>query len=779
MPAPGRGGGNLRRKDSCDSGVSVSPLGSLCNSPPGSRKDTASIPPSSFTSSTSSSLTSSTSSSAGSSSTSLHPPPSTPHSLLRASSLPPSLPLSTPSTRASSLPPSTTTPLPYSSPSISDSSLASPATSSSQSTPSTRATSLPPSSSSSPPTSCLPVITIEREEEEGSLTTERPQLPSEPSAGQDVFLPSAGQDLLSEELAKEDRSSDVDSKVDLQKFSSLEASSSNTLQGATPFGNVSHLKRELLFEKASLKKSSETVENPGENRLENPKSKISTLRATLSSPALPLYGQSAGSNGSQKPLFGCSAGKWTSPMRSAPGPGWESLRPSSSPGSEQRRSLLASMICDQEKTENGDISKEAQKVEQQIGDGKEKDKGQWKGEGKKVNEENDVEAEEIMSSSLSCLSSASESKSSKSPFSGARAFLSPLSSTSSTKATSLKQSPSSTFTKCAVAQNNIFKRTPSPEESIKTQSSNISPSIVSEMALSKKENIVPSSKSLESPSAPRQSRSIAELSEALKLSLAPSSKPSNNVKSRRYSAPPTNYSNLPSSPLSTVSSPQTAQSPSLLRPSGQHLSESAQQFCFKPSPLSPSSTDEHLQPSSLGSSSLKASSLQPSSLQMLRKSDDQLSSKFSSKNTSSLQPSSRFVSKTTISLGDGEVAPSPPILYSPNNSVTCGVRPSPGGVRVAVAVVPSEGVDVAGAPRFGPRPWSSKGEVHLVENTASVSRIKISPSSTSSPNHSSPTAARVNIGSFALRSSSKDDAPLLSLPSLQPETKAEALGFSF
>jgi len=129
------------------------------------------------------------------------------------------------------------------------------------------------------------------------------------------------------------------------------------------------------------------------------------------------------------------------------------------------------------------------------------------------------------------------------------------------------------------------------------------------------------------------------------------------------------------------------------------------------------------------------------------------------------------------------LAPSPPILYSPNNSVTCGVRPSPGGVRVAIGN--SDGVEpggggVAGAgggggggPRLGPRPWAScRGEVRLVENTAGVSRIKISPPSPSS----STAAARVNIGSF---SSSKEDLPLLSLPSIQSETKAEALGFSF
>jgi len=207
------------------------------------------------------------------------------------------------------------------------------------------------------------------------------------------------------------------------------------------------------------------------------------------------------------------------------------------------------------------------------------------------------------------------------------------------------------------------------------------------------------------------------------------------------------------------------------------------------------SSEERQQPSSLGSSSLKASFLQqqPSSLQVL-----------SSKNifkTSSLQPSSRFVSKTTISLGKGEVAPSPPILYASNNSVTCGVRPSPGGVRVAIGSS-SDGIGggVAGGevgggssvgPRLGPRPWAScKGEVSLVEKSAAgVSTIKISPPS---PASSTTTAARVNIRSFGFSSpdksspgnniessANKEDLPLLSLPSLPSETNAEVLGFSF
>ena len=42
-PAP-KPGPELRRKDSCDSGVSVSPLGSVCNSPPHARRDSAPPP---------------------------------------------------------------------------------------------------------------------------------------------------------------------------------------------------------------------------------------------------------------------------------------------------------------------------------------------------------------------------------------------------------------------------------------------------------------------------------------------------------------------------------------------------------------------------------------------------------------------------------------------------------------------------------------------------------------------------------------------------------------
>ena len=38
------GSSELRRKDSCDSGVSVSPLGSVCNSPPPSKKENSPEP---------------------------------------------------------------------------------------------------------------------------------------------------------------------------------------------------------------------------------------------------------------------------------------------------------------------------------------------------------------------------------------------------------------------------------------------------------------------------------------------------------------------------------------------------------------------------------------------------------------------------------------------------------------------------------------------------------------------------------------------------------------
>jgi len=157
---------------------------------------------------------------------------------------------------------------------------------------------------------------------------------------------------------------------------------------------------------------------------------------------------------------------------------------------------------------------------------------------------------------------------------------------------------------------------------------------------------------------------------------------------------------------------------------------------------------------------------------------------------SSLPPSSRFVSKTTISLGGGdgdggggcdELSP-PPILYSPNNSVTCGVRPtSSGGVRLAIN---SSGEDVGAAPggvpapRLGPKPWAGGGEVRLIDNSAGVSRIKISPSSGSSYSRS---PARVSIGSFALSSSAKEmeASSSISLTNHNHETKSQSLGFSF
>merc|ERR1719471_2164276 len=218
-----------------------------------------------------------------------------------------------------------------------------------------------------------------------------------------------------------------------------------------------------------------------------------------------------------------------------------------------------------------------------------------------------------------------------------------------------------------------------------------------------------------------------------------------------------------------------------------------QQFCLKDSPLSdkeeekePSSQEiSYLKPSRLHQSSLQSLSLQlsgsntsspqPSSLQVLRKPSshlenhptslsprDQITSS-NSLSPSSLPPSSRFVSKTTISLGGGDSdgddggggeLSSPPILYSPNNSVTCGVRPSSsGGVRLAINSSGGDGGAPPGgvpAPRLGPKPWAGGGEVRLIDNSAGVSRIKISPSSGSSYSRS---PARVSIGSFALSSS--------------------------
>ena len=243
-----------------------------------------------------------------------------------------------------------------------------------------------------------------------------------------------------------------------------------------------------------------------------------------------------------------------------------------------------------------------------------------------------------------------------------------------------------------------------------------------------------------------------------------------------------------------------------------------QQFCLKDSPLSdkeeekePSSQEiSYLKPSRLHQSSLQSPSLQlsspntsspqPSSLQVLRKPPshlenhltslsprDQISSSNNSLSPSSLPVSSRFVSKTTISLGGGggdggcDELSSPPILYSPNNSVTCGVRPtSSGGVRLAINSSGGDGGAPPGgvpAPRLGPKPWAGRGEVRLIDNSAGVSRIKISPSSGSSYSRS---PARVSIGSFALSSPSKDmETSPISLQNHNSETKSESLGFSF
>merc|ERR1719319_1292492 len=90
-----------------------------------------------------------------------------------------------------------------------------------------------------------------------------------------------------------------------------------------------------------------------------------------------------------------------------------------------------------------------------------------------------------------------------------------------------------------------------------------------------------------------------------------------------------------------------------LEPSSLHLPRAFQPSTSQPSTFQPS-TSQPSQPSQAS----QRSSLQPS-------------------------PASRFVSKTTISLGSGNTpsspsspsppSPSPPILYSSNNSVTCGV----------------------------------------------------------------------------------------------------------
>ena len=244
-----------------------------------------------------------------------------------------------------------------------------------------------------------------------------------------------------------------------------------------------------------------------------------------------------------------------------------------------------------------------------------------------------------------------------------------------------------------------------------------------------------------------------------------------------------------------------------------------QQFCLKDSPLSdkeeekqPSSQEiSYLKPSRLHQSSLQSPSLQlsspntsspqPSSLQVLRKPSshlenhptflsprDQITSS-NSPSPTSLPVSSRFVSKTTISLGGGDGGgggggdelSSPPILYSPNNSVTCGVRPSSsGGVRLAINSSGGEGGAAPGgvpAHRLGPKPWAGGGEVRLIDNSAGVSRIKISPSSGSSYSRS---PARVSIGSFSLSSPSKEmEASPISLHNHKSEKKSESLGFSF
>merc|ERR1719445_1344032 len=105
---------------------------------------------------------------------------------------------------------------------------------------------------------------------------------------------------------------------------------------------------------------------------------------------MPLSGSSLRSNsgtggggGLQRPLFG--AERRSSPLGpsgSPSSPRWSSLRPTASPGSEQRRSLLASMI--------GDHVDEVDEVK------KEKEK---KGYETKVTEEDKETIEEGISSS--------------------------------------------------------------------------------------------------------------------------------------------------------------------------------------------------------------------------------------------------------------------------------------------------------------------------------------------------------------------------------------------
>lgn len=249
------------------------------------------------------------------------------------------------------------------------------------------------------------MITIEREEEGSLRGADRPKLPSasEPSAGPDVALPSAAPDVLSEGVTK---SSHVDGKVETSNCEP-------------------RLKGDVLCEEASLKKP-KIVESPRENQFQISKSKLSTLRATLSSPALPLYAHSPApnSNGGQK--LG-----WT-----GSGAGWASLRPAASPGSEQRRSMLASMICDREDElgEGKDSFEETKGEEDEKIGGKEKEEIKGKEDVGTITEEKTVKAREEISNggerkerqlnlesvkqegggSLCIMSSASEIESSKS-----------------------------------------------------------------------------------------------------------------------------------------------------------------------------------------------------------------------------------------------------------------------------------------------------------------------------------------------------------------------------
>merc|ERR1719150_331093 len=136
---------------------------------------------------------------------------------------------------------------------------------------------------------------------------------------------------------------------------------------------------------------------------------------------------------------------------------------------------------------------------------------------------------------------------------------------------------------------------------------------------------------------------------------------SESLKSRRYSAPPTNLPPSSPSPLSMTSS-QTADSPSPLKHSGHRLRETMQQFCLKDSPLSdkeeekqPSSQEiSYLKPSRLHQSSLQSPSLQlsspntsspqPTSLQVLRKPTSHLEN-----HLSSLSPRDQMTSSNSLS----------------------------------------------------------------------------------------------------------------------------------